>query len=214
MYTTGQGRRGQPNPLPTSCVKARQNHVYASNCSTQADPTEEEQMSKRLPRAITILAAVAGIAFSTATAGPAEAEGYYNPEGVYERLHCVTEYGACQAALDAKDWAFAVTAWLYPGYAAHNDVADAFRHCTWAGAMGQRLGYQKAAEISGNHELAAGQPEGEYLMDVSNNAIGLVLAGQSAYYGGDDTWGWIMNQCQYLADMGQLYGPGGHLGNY
>lgn len=172
-------------------------------------------MSSFMRRAVVaVVAAAAGMALTTATAGPSAAAGYDSAEGWYERGYCVTDYGACQQALDAADWASAVTAWLFPGYGGHNDMADAFRHCAWSGATGQRLGYQQAVELTGNHELAAGQPYDEYMMDLSNNAVGLVLAGQSAYYGGADTWGWIMNQCQYLATSYQLYGPGGGFGNY
>lgn len=143
----------------------------------------------------------------------AHAESSYGGASWWEYLYCASHYDACAQAQDAQAWAFGVTAWLFPE-GGHNDVADAFRHCAWSGAMSQRLGYEQAVEITANHELNEGQPAAEYDMDVANNAVGLWLGGLSAYEGGDDTWGWIMGQCESYARSGQLYGLGGELGNY
>lgn len=166
---------------------------------------------RRLGVAIAAAGALTALPALTPTAVASPYPG--GPSGL-EIFHCVGSPRDCIAAADAKDWAFGVTTWKFPGLAAHNDVADAFRHCAWNGAMAQRLGYDRAVRISSNHEVKEKQPQLEYDMDVSNNSVGLSLGSVANRNGGKDTWGWVLKQCHDKAVSKKLYGPGGVEGNY
>jgi hypothetical protein len=52
------------------------------------------------------------------------------------------------------------------------------------------------------------------LMDLSNNKEGARIGSIASRAGLEDEWGFVMNQCDYLASSGQLYGLSGILGGY
>lgn len=117
---------------------------------------------------------------------------------------------ACAAGQDAANWAWGTALWLYPDTFATDGRGDAFRHCLWSGATAQRVGENKALELTTNHEKnARDQVDSSRKMDLKNNATGAALGARSNQVGGSDTWGWILNECRARADAGQLAGPNG-----
>ena len=152
--------------------------------------------------ALGVVGALAGS--TSAQANPWDYD-VYDGASAYEAVNCVANWDVCQEARKAAGWSFSVTAWKFPGEDAHNTRADAFRHCAWSGAMAQRLGYGTAVEVLSNHEAASGnQPQDEYDMDISNNAVGATLGYQSNSESAQDKWGWVMDRCEELAKSGQL----------
>lgn len=186
-------------------------------CARAEHPEREHRppsIARRVQRWLAVGVTAATIpATVLLTAGTAAA---YEPDGdiwsepvyagatAYEIAYCLTHGDVCTAARDAQQWAYSITAWKFPGVTPHDNAADAFRHCSWAGAMSQRVGYGRAVEVLSNHEASTNNTPAEYEMDISNNAVGAVLGTRSNYEGGSDTWGWIMNQCNTLARSGQL----------
>lgn len=148
-------------------------------------------------------------------AAPAQAQGtYYGSLNRDEVLHCITgHWSDCGNAQDAARWSLDVTMWRF-GEQGHNNMADAFRHCTWTGAMAQRMGSDTAAGIAARHELNEGQPDSERAMDDANNIVGNGVGQQSNYAGTDDTWGWILARCEKHARAHMLFGLDGVRGNY
>jgi hypothetical protein len=123
----------------------------------------------------------------------------------------------CGHVLDAQSWAFEVTGWKFPNHDGHNDMADAFRHCTWMGALATRIGSNDAYTIGFIHEDAGdrrGQPKAEREMDEWNNFIGAGIGDDAVQSGESDTWGYVLRTCETLAKSGELYGLDGVKGGY
>lgn len=59
---------------------------------------------------------------------------------------------------------------------AHNNPPDAFRHAYWSFTMTQSLGPDLARSFGDAHERSGGNPQGETLMDLYNNRVGISLA--------------------------------------
>jgi hypothetical protein len=146
----------------------------------------------------------------SAQAAPAPPYGNLNNT---EKFYCAIRYSDCRAGQDAAKWALDVTVWKF-GEQGHNNMADAFRHCAWNGAMAQRMGSGRAANIANNHEKSEGQPPGEKKMDLANNSVGRTLGVKSNREGGGDTWGWVLSKCEGLARDYKLYGLDGRRGAY
>ena len=135
---------------------------------------------------------------------------------VGEAAECAVMRGfECKQARDARDWAISVTAWRFPeSELKHNDMADAFRHCAWMGALATRLGQSGAYHVGYVHEEYAKGPAAERSMDLWNNLIGADI-GEAAKAGNyDDQWGYVLEQCESRARAHELYGMGGVKGNY
>jgi len=97
--------------------------------------------------------------------------------------------GVSAGALSA--WAIRATenlkeAGRLPKTLAHNDAADAFRHTYWSYQMEKYLSKGAAKAIGDAHERDRGQPNGERLMDLHNNAVGRRLAADPANARMDD----------------------------
>lgn len=165
-----------------------------------------------LRKAVTALSA-AGLVLGMglATAAPSQAQDLFWDEEVggvtiYEAVHCVVNAKVCGHAIDAQKWAVSITDWKFPsGGPHHNNTADAFRHCSWAGAMTHRVGRDKAMEVLANHEAIDNkQPTAELEMDMANNLTGMEVGIKARSKGGTDQWGWILGQCEKLARTNQL----------
>lgn len=135
-------------------------------------------------------------------------------DGFTDALDCAALYGFdCAHAGDAKNWAESVTAWKFPG-AAHNNMADAFRHCSWIGAIATRVGQQDAYTIGYIHERNSGGPTSEFEMDDWNNFVGSGIGEVAVASGTSDQWGYVLEQCDAKARNYELYGLDGEQGNY
>jgi len=175
---------------------------------------QEGKFLMRISSLRSALAAVAlagGLALSAPSSASAESPG--GSPSFDELVFCAVE-GTCLTVQDTQRWALSTAAWRYPAGTQADGVGDAFRHCIWAGALANRVGYESAYTQTLGHENYTAESEGAFFMDVSNDFVGLDLGVRSLSEGGSDTWGWIMNQCGALADSGQLYGPFGVLGGY
>ncbi|WP_454296798.1 SH3 domain-containing protein [Salana multivorans] len=148
-------------------------------------------------------------------AGAAGAESSVDNDWV-DLFDCTIVHGwRCTHALDARNWAFDVTDWKYPDHSAHNDEADAFRHCTWTGAMATRLDQSGAYYVGYVHEINdSAQPDAEEEMDLWNNFIGAGLGAKAKELDVDDQWGYVLEHCETLARNGELYGLDGVKGDY
>lgn len=95
--------------------------------------------------------------------------------------------------------AFIVTAQEFPGDPAHNDDADAFRHCFWSASLVREVGYDAAKEFTDLHESDPNLPQNECKMDLANNKVGLeigrVQQGLEA---------WLIKECHRALDSGKL----------
>jgi hypothetical protein len=129
-----------------------------------------------------------------------------------ELFYCVAT-ASCPAWQDSANWASSTAEWLYPD-STWNGKGDAFRHCLWAGALANRVGYDTAFTLVMIHEDTTTDPMNEVTMDATNDAIGLDLGIRSVSEGGADQWGWILSQCQQRAESGELSGLDGFLGSY
>ena len=138
------------------------------------------------------------------------------PPKVKEGLDCaVNNLSSCFHAEDAEKWARSVTAWRFPDSKGLNDMADAFRHCSWIGALTTRVGANDASRVGFMHEDAApNNPPDELRMDRMNNYIGTQIGKKAVESGTSDQWGYVMQQCEAQARNHQLYGLGGVQGNY
>jgi hypothetical protein len=160
-------------------------------------------------------AAAAGLSLSlTGPAAPAKAETP-SPD---ELAWCIGQ-GTCAVMNDATNWARRTAEWKYPNSFANNGAGDAFRHCIWAGALAQRMGYEVAYTAVLLHESAdasSSDPEktATSAMDAFNDYVGLELGRRSRKVDTKDTWGWIMNQCEKRTDNHELYGLNGVQGAY
>lgn len=119
----------------------------------------------------------------------------------------------CVHVIDSASWAMDVTAWKFPG-PAHNNMADAFRHCAWMGALATRIGSGDAAFVGILHEEYSPGPEAERRMDLTNNTTGAWIGDDAVDSGTSDTWGYVMNECESRARNFQLAGLWGKKGNY
>lgn len=122
---------------------------------------------------------------------------------------------SCVHGVDAMNWAKSVTAWRFPDSKGLNDMADAFRHCSWIGALTTRVGANDASRVGFMHEdVAPNNPPDELRMDRMNNYIGTQIGKKAVESGTSDQWGYVMQQCEAQARNHQLYGLGGVQGNY
>lgn len=165
-------------------------------------------ISRKFAGLAVAFASASALVMSAPTAAHAESA---NGPSFDEIVYCLVNV-SCSTVQDATDWASNTAKWRYPNAKQHNDKADAFRHCIWAGALANRLGYDKAHVQSIGHEQD-GDPLDEVLMDVANDLVGLDIGVKSLSEGGKDQWGWIMKECGSLADAHKLYGLGGVQGN-
>lgn len=134
-----------------------------------------------------------------------------------EAIDCFALYNLdCAHAQDAQLWARDVAAWVFPEHAVqHNDMADAFRHCVWIGALATRVGQQDAYTVGFMHEeYAEDNPSEEYAMDDWNNFIGSMIGEDAVNAGVEDEWGHVLAECESRARSYELYGLDGVLGNY
>ena len=153
------------------------------------------------------LAAVSGLVLLTGglalgPAAPARADS--SDASIDEHAWCAMNF-SCLVVEDARQWATGTAQWLYSD-SLHNGAGDAFRHCAWAGAIANRVGYDTAYTQVVVHEDLSADPMEEVTMDIANDLIGLDLGVRSLVEGGDDTWGWILHECAARADGGQLVG--------
>jgi hypothetical protein len=151
---------------------------------------------------------VGGLALGPAT--PARADSF--DASIDEYGWCAMNF-SCLVVEDARQWATGTAEWLYSD-SLHNGAGDAFRHCAWAGAIANRVGYETAYTQVVVHEDLSADPMEEITMDIANDLIGLEVGVRSLDEGGDDTWGWILRECAARADGGQLVGLDGFVGNY
>ena len=98
-----------------------------------------------------------------------------------EKLACLCKCGkgACEKAASLASHALSETRKRFPGSSAHNDKADAWRHCYWSCEMARQLGVASAKCVGDVHESAnerRGQPPVERAMDKHNNSVGRDLA--------------------------------------
>lgn len=131
-----------------------------------------------------------------------------------DAVDCTSLYGLdCAHAADAKTWAENVTTWKFPG-SAHNNMADAFRHCAWIGALSTRIGEQDAYTVGFIHERNSDGPDSEFQMDDWNNYTGAGIGSDAVTSGTPDQWGYVLRQCETKARNYELYGLDGKQGNY
>lgn len=99
----------------------------------------------------------------------------YGLQDDWEKVVCVFSIGPfdCQTAKADAETALQTAATRYPGYALHNDEADAFRHCFWSALMTLHIGVSQAKIVGDNHEKLYDNPAAEKNMDLFNNAVGL-----------------------------------------
>lgn len=172
-------------------------------------------MKLRTGRRLAVMATAALAAATLPLGGPGAAPAHAESSGVStdEMVWCVLSL-SCVQVKDATDWARATAEWRYGGDSLHNGVGDAFRHCIWAGAIANRVGYDAAYTQVIVHEDLSSDPISEVSMDIANDLTGLEIGIRSHDEGGDDTWGWIMTECASLADAGELAGLDGFVGAY
>lgn len=175
------------------------------------------QMKNGFPSMI-VAALVAILGFSSFMPLSASAAQSSTSSGdLGEAFDCAILNGLdCGYVLDAQAWAVRVTAWKFPG-GGHNDMADAFRHCAWMGALATRIGSNRAYTVGYMHEDAGdrrGQPASERQMDEWNNFIGAGIGDDAVRSGTSDTWGYVLNECESRARNFELYGLDGIKGNY
>lgn len=151
-----------------------------------------------------------GCVVSVATASQAQADPFE------EALDCAVLNGfACFHAQDAKNWSISVTDWKFKSERKLNTMADAFRHCTWIGALATRIGQQDAYRVGFAHEeYDSSRVEAESKMDDWNNFIGAGIGAAAVRSGTSDQWGYVLNECESRARSYQLYGLDGIKGNY
>lgn len=163
---------------------------------------------------IAIAAASIGAALQTlgsvAVSPPAHADDFD------EGLNCAVLNGiSCVHVQDARQWSVSVASWKFGDGNHHNNMADAFRHCAWIGALATRLGEQDAYRVGFVHEeYDAEQPKAEMKMDDWNNFTGAAIGSAAVSSGTSDQWGYVLNECESRARSYQLYGLGGVKGNY
>lgn len=123
---------------------------------------------------------------------------------------------ACWHVKDAREWAYGVTKWKFPGFETYRDnMPDAFRHCAWIGAVATRFGFDDALHIGTIHEMTAtDSTESDAIMDEINNNIGAQIGDEAARRNLDDQWGYVVDQCESKARNYELYGLDGIKGNY
>lgn len=84
----------------------------------------------------------------------------------------------------------------------------------WIGALATRVGKDTATHIGSLFEVVFENPEASRLMDLMNNRVGAQIGADAVEMGLEDTWGYVMGECESLARDGQLHGPCGVLGSY
>lgn len=133
-----------------------------------------------------------------------------------EGAACVSRYGPgpCADANDASNWAKGMTSAKFRTLRQHNDIADAYRHCAWMGALATRIGWTKAVGIGFLHEELNPGPNSEYLMDTNNNMVGASIGVTAVQRRERDTWGYVSRECEAKARARQLRGLNGRIGNY
>jgi hypothetical protein len=150
----------------------------------------------------------AGLVIGTGGQAHAESGGASSDEIAW----CAMNF-SCLIVNDATSWASSTAEWKYPE-SLHNGKGDAFRHCIWAGALANRVGYDRAFTQVMVHEDPATEPMNEVSMDVANDLTGLGIGDRSRTEGGSDSWGWIMSECATQADGRALAGLDGVIGAY
>ncbi len=168
-----------------------------------------------LRKSLTVLSITGSILL--ASIQPASADSWYDDwkRSNAEEHECVVAYGPIQCAQvkDAADWAQSVTVWIF-GHNGHNDGTDAFRHCTWMGALATRVGERRATDIGFLHERHFPNPHSEWAMDVANNQVGASYGQLAMEARLSDQWGYVQQICGNVARNKQLYGLDGKRGNY
>ncbi|MFD6223077.1 DUF6973 domain-containing protein [Nocardia asteroides] len=145
--------------------------------------------------------------------GTGEAKAYGSND-LADAGDCVVLYGInCVHAQDARNWATDVTIWKF-GKNGHNDMSDAFRHCSWIGAIATRIGESGAYTVGYIHESNANAPEAEFKMDDWNNFVGAGIGAAAVRSGAKDQWGYVLRECESKARGKMLYGMDGKKGNY
>jgi len=119
----------------------------------------------------------------------------------------------CTTAVDVKDWALRTAQWKYPESFATDGKGDAFRHCIWAGALSQRVGYDTAYTAVMIHEYDEGGSS-TATMDAFNDYVGLELGPRADSARPKNAWGWIVDECEQRAENQELFGLDGVRGAY
>ena len=136
---------------------------------------------------------------------------------VDEGLDCVLQNKlSCQHVETTKKWAEDVTEWKYPnGNKTDGTKANAFKHCIWIGATATRLGETDAYRVGFTHEKYAKDQKSDFrIMDEWNNFIGAGIGAKAKADNLSDQWGYVIDECQKLAESHDLYGPNGVKGAY
>ncbi len=122
---------------------------------------------------------------------------------------------SCAQVWDAREWALERTDTMMGDVNnIDGDMGNAFQHCVWMGAVATRIGYDNALIIGANHEYVFQNTFPLASMDFMNNTVGAQIGVDAVNSGTDDTWGYVMNECESLARSNQLYGPCGIQGSY
>lgn len=195
-------KKGAP---PRGAVSPSPERLGANHSATTGDAS---WISGPIRKAAAILASTGMIVLvGLGAATPSQASSSLYRVTPDEVLNCTFNAKACAHANDAKKWAESVTEWKFPivQESNHNTRSDAFRHCTWSAALTHRVGTEMAWQILSTHETSSTrQPKNELRMDMANNYTGTMVGRESRSKGGNDQWGWILNECENLARSGQL----------
>ena len=133
-----------------------------------------------------------------------------------EILNCAVLNGiSCAHVADARDWSIRVTDWKFGSANHHNNMADAFRHCAWTGALATRIGEQDSYRVEFVHEeYDKDNNDAEFKMYDWNNFTGASIGAAAVRSGTKDQWGYVLNECESRARAYTLYGLNGVKGNY